>query len=89
MVVKATVDGIATQVPQGVVHPAHIPFHGKAKAAKAGCASNAGPRGGLLGHGDDPGMQLVHRGVHLLQELDGLEVLAAPVDVRSPAALGP
>ena len=46
------------------------------------------PGGGLLGDGDDAAMQLVHGGVHLLQEADRFQVLPAAVDIRRPAAVG-
>ena len=70
------------------MHPAHVPLHRKAKTANACRAGHARPRGGLLGDGDDARRRLVRRGVHLLQELHRLQVLAATVDVRGPAALG-
>ena len=48
---------------------------------------DARPRGRLLGDRDDPGDALVDGGVHLLEELDGLEVLAAAVLVGRPLAV--
>ena len=88
VVVVVAVDRITADVVQRVVHPAHVPLHREAKAAKVCRAGDAGPRGGLLGDGDDAGRYLVHRGVHLLQELHGLEVLPAAVDVGRPAVGG-
>ena len=89
VVVVAAVDRIATDVVQGVVHPAHVPLHREAKAAKVCRAGDARPGGGLLGDGDDAGRQFVDGGVHLLQELHGLKVLPAAVGVGAPAARGP
>ena len=48
---------------------------------------DARPRRRLLGDHDDAGDALVRRGVHLLQERDRLEVLAAAVDVGRPLAV--
>ena len=93
VVVVAAVHRVTLDELQRVVHPAHVPLHRKAKPAKVGRAGDAGPRRRLLGDGDDAGRQLVHGGVHLLQELHGLEVLPAAVDVRvssrPPAASSP
>ena len=89
VVVIGAVDRVPADVVQGVVHPAHVPLHREAKAAKVGRAGDAGPRGGLLGDGDDARCGLVHGGVHLLQELHRLEVLPAAVDVGRPAARRP
>ena len=48
---------------------------------------DARPGGRLLGDRDDAGHALVDGGVHLLEELHGLEVLPAAVDVGRPLAV--
>ena len=89
MVVVAPMHRVMADEVQRVVHPAHVPLHRKAKPAKVGRTGDAGPRRRLLGHRHDAGRQLVHGGVHLLQELHGLQVFPAAVDVRCPAVLRP
>ena len=86
-VVVRAVDGVALEVAQGVVHPAHVPLEAEAETAVAGGAGDTGPGGGLLGDGDHAGHPLVDGGVHLLQELHRLEVLAAAVLVGQPLAV--
>ncbi len=86
VVVVPPVDGLLGQVPEGVVHPPHVPLEAEAEPATVGRLRDAGPRGRLLGDHHDPGGAAVGRRVGLLQERDRLEVLAAAVDVRSPLA---
>ena len=85
VMVIGPVDRVTLDELQRVVHPAHVPFHREAQPAEVRRAGHARPRRGLLGDRDDAGADLVHRRVHLLQELDRLEVLPAPVLVRRPA----
>ena len=68
------------------MHPAHVPLEAEAQAALGGGPGDALPRGRLLGDRDRAGHPLVDGGVHLLQELHGLEVLAAAVHVGRPLA---
>jgi len=76
-------------VVERVVHPAHVPLEPEAEPAHVRGPRDARPRGGLLGDRDDAGVVLVDRRVHLLQEGDGVEVLAAAVDVRQPLPVRP
>ena len=66
------------------MHPAHVPLEAEAQAAVGGRPGDALPRRGLLGDRDRAGDPLVDGAVHLLEELHGLEVLAAAVDVGRP-----
>ena len=75
---------LVLDVLERVVHPAHVPLEVEAEASGARGRADAGPRGGLLGDHDDARVVLADRGVELLQQLDGLEVLAAAVDVGQP-----
>ena len=81
------VDRLLAEVAQRVVHPAHVPLQPEAEAALARRLGDAGPGGGLLGDRDDAGDPLVGRGVGLLEQPDGLEVLASAVDVGQPLAV--
>ena len=86
VVVELAEDGVAREVGEGVVHPAHVPLEAEAEAAHVERARDHGPRGRLLGHGLDVGVLAVDVLVEPAQEGDGLEVLAAPVGVRHPLA---
>src|SRR5207248_8948111 len=61
----------------------------EAEPTEIGRPGDTRPGRRLLGRRDDPGLAAVDRLVHLLQELDRLEVLAAAVLVRQPLALLP
>ena len=68
------------------MHPAHVPLEAEAEAAGAGRRGDARVGGRLLGDHHDAGVVLIRGGVRLLEEVDGLEVLAPAVDVRVPLA---
>ena len=68
------------------MHPAHVPLHAEADAAGGSGGGDARPCGGLLGDHHDAGVVLVRGGGGLLEEVDGLQVLASAVDVRAPMA---
>ena len=80
-VVVAAVERVLGGVVERVVHPAHVPLEAEAQPALGGRAGDARPGGRLLGDRDAAGHPLVDGGVHLLEELHGLEVLAAAVDL--------
>ena len=86
VVVPLAVDGLLVQILEGVVHPAHVPLHAEADAAGGSGGGDARPCGGLLGDHHDAGVVLVRGGGGLLEEVDGLQVLASAVDVRAPMA---
>ena len=86
-VVVGAVHRLVGQVAERVVHPAHVPLEAEAQAVGRRRPGDAGPRRRLLGDRDDAGDALVDGGVHLLEELHGLEVLAAAVDVGRPLAV--
>ena len=88
VVVPGPVDRLVREVVEGVVHPAHVPLEPEAEPVGRGRLSDARPGRRLLGDRGRAGDALVDGGVHLLEELHGLEVLAAAVDVRRPLALG-
>ncbi len=88
MVVLA-VDGIRFHVGQGVVHPAHVPLHGKAQATHVRRAGYHGPGGGLFRDGDDTRKIAVDNLVHFPQEGDGLQVFATAKFIGCPVAIFP
>ncbi len=86
IVVMLAIDGIPGEVAQGVVHPAHVPFHAEAQATGVGRARYHGPGGGFLGHHLDVRMGAVGGLVQAAQEMDGGNVLLAAVFVGDPFA---
>ena len=86
VVVPFAVDRLLMQVLQGVVHPAHVPLEAESQAACVGRCGDARVCRGFLGDHHDARIVLVCRGVGFLEEVDGLEILAASVDVRMPLA---
>ena len=68
------------------MHPAHVPLEAEAEPAEVRGPGDARPRRRLLGDRDGARDPLVGGGVHLLEERDRLEVLAAAVHVRRPLA---
>ena len=88
VVVVAAVDGVAPDVVERVVHPAHVPLEAEAQAAEVRGPRDARPGRRLLGDRDDSREVPVDRRVHLLQERHRVEVLPAAVDVRQPLPLG-
>ena len=86
VVVEAPVHGLALEVGERVVHPAHVPLVREAEAAGVDGVGDTGERGRLLGDGEHAGVLGVHDGVELAEEVDRLEVLPAAVAVGHPLA---
>ena len=86
VVVVAAVDRVLLEVLERVVHPAHVPLEAEAEAAEVGRARDARPRRRLLGRRDHARLAREQHLVELLQEGDGVEVLAAAELVRHPLA---
>ncbi len=84
VVVVLPVDRLQREVAQGVVHPAHVPLEAEPETAVVHRLGDAAEGRRLLGDHDDAGDALVEVLVHVAQEVDGLEVLVAAVDVRHP-----
>ena len=85
--VPGAVNGVVGDVFEGVVHPPHVPLERKSQAAVVRGGRHPWPRGGFLRHGHCSGIGPLDGSVHLLQELNGIEVLAPTVLVREPFAL--
>ena len=77
---------IVLHVFQHIVHPAHIPLEVEAQAAHRGRTADRRPGGRFLGVGRGTGAFLPEDFIHAAQEMHGLEILAAAVDVRNPLA---
>ncbi len=78
---------VIVHIAQKIVHPAHVPFEVKAKAALFQIPGYLGPGRGLLRNQERSVFALLVDGIQVLQELDGLQVLLAAVDIRNPLAL--
>ncbi len=77
------------KVVQRVVHPAHIPFEAETQATEMGRPGDTGPGRRLLGNHDCARDTPVDRGVGLLEEGHGFQILPATVDIGHPAVGGP
>ena len=55
-----TIDRIAAEVLQRVVHPTHVPLKRESQPAQVGRPSHQRPCGGLFGNGRDPRVLNVH-----------------------------
>src|SRR5437867_5471053 len=86
VLVKAAEDGIAPEIIQRVMHPAHVPFERKAETAEIRRARDKRPGSGFFGYRDHAWTFRVHEMVEVFQEIDGFEVLVAAVLVREPFA---
>ena len=76
--------GVQLEVVADVVHPAHVPLEVEAQAAVVHRIGHFGPGGGLLGDHQHVRVGPEDGGVQLLEELDGLQILLAAVDVGHP-----
>src|ERR1700722_15853362 len=81
--------GVELEEVEGVVHPAHHPFHAETEAVGEGWAAYAGPVGGLFGNRLDI-WKIAEKGlVEILYKIDRLEVSIAAVFVGFPLPLLP
>ena len=76
--------GIALHIGKGIVHPAHIPFEGKAQAVIFGGSRYLWKSCRLLGDGNNAGIFRRDPAVHLLQQGDRLQVVFAAFLVGEP-----
>ena len=81
-------DRIELHILAEVMHPAHVPLEGEAKAVRrADRARDIRPGGGLLCDRHEAGIAAADHGVHVLEELDRLEVLVSAVLVGQPLSV--
>ena len=84
--VKLTEERVLAEIVERIVHPAHVPFEVEAQAAFGDGLRHAREGRGFLGDHRDTGLVEVHQRVHLLEEFNRLDVLAAAVAIRDPFA---
>src|SRR2546423_1181334 len=75
VLVVFAINRIAAEIPEGVVHPTHVPFECESKAPQIGRTSDEGPRSGFFGNGPHAGMFGVDEMVEVAQEFNRLQVL--------------
>src|SRR5437667_10033694 len=68
---------VAFEVVQRVVHPAHVPFKGKAEASEIRRTRDQWPGRRFLSHGDDAGVLGVHEVIEFSQEIDRFEIFTS------------
>ena len=85
-VLVLAVDWVQRNVPQSVVHPAHVPLQTEAQTAEVGRPRNARPARRFFGDGQDSRVLMVANLVEPLEEIDGLEVFVAAEHVGDPLA---
>ena len=76
--------GIQLHIFKEVMHPAHVPFHGEAQTVILRFSSHLRPGSRLLGNHHRAMVSSPHNAVQMLEELDGLKILVAAVDIRAP-----
>ncbi|MNL03749.1 hypothetical protein D3C87_1242970 [compost metagenome] len=86
VMVMGAVHRILLDVMQRIVHPAHVPFVGKAQPALLRALADARPRRGLFGNHQRPRGFQRDDVVEMAQEVDGLEVFPTAMTVRHPLA---
>ena len=80
------VNGIAFEVVERVVHPAHVPFEGKAQPAEIRRPRHLRPGGGFLGNGDNAGIFRVRQMIEFFHKFDRLQMFAPAELVGNPFA---
>src|SRR5437762_10529280 len=83
-VMITAINRIEAHVLEEVVHPAHVPFETEPKTAQISGPRHAWPVSRFLGDCDDARETLVTNFVELFQEIDGVEIFTAAVNVRDP-----
>ena len=79
--------GVHLHIVGDVVHPPHVPLQVEAQPALADRVGHQGPGGGLLGDHQYVVVLAENPGVELLDEVHGLQILVAAVDVGGPLSL--
>ena len=89
VLVEFPVDGLATEVAQAVVHPAHHPFVVEAEPTIGGWSAHLRPGRAFFGYGHTTRCIFMYRIVHHLQQLNGFEVLIPTKVIRQPLSFLP
>src|SRR5262245_32132611 len=82
-----SINWIAREVLQRVVHPAHVPFEREAKTSKVWGACDQRPSRGFLSNGHDSGIFHVNDMVKVLEKLHRFEIFAASILIGNPFTL--
>src|SRR5215472_12568550 len=79
-------DRLAFEIPERIVHPAHVPFEREAQPPQIGRTSHLRPGGRFLRNSHYTWKFGVSHMIEFAQELDGFEVLAPAILIRNPFA---
>ena len=79
--------GIIADIIEEIVHPPHVPLHGKTESVIVQIPGDLGPGGGLLRDGQRPSSPLLDHAVDVLQKFHGLQVLVAAIDIGYPLSI--
>ena len=82
--VVASINGIKMHVFQHVMHPAHIPFEGKAKSTDIGWTCNERPCRRLFSNRDRARFFTIDGFIELTQEIDCFQMLSPSILIRNP-----
>ena len=85
MIIVCTIFRTSTEIVQGIVHPAHVPFIVKSKTALGNRIGNFREGSGIFGCEDRRWVEILESLVHVLKELYCIQVyptsrVALPVD---------
>ncbi len=83
-VVVAAEIRVKLDILQIIVHKAHIPLQVKAQPVLLQIPCDPGKGRALLGNGQHPGIALLHDRIQVLDQLNGLQIFLAPVDIGHP-----
>ena len=78
--------GVQLHVVEHIVHPAHVPLEVEAQPPLAHRVGDLGPGGGLLGDHEHVAVLGKDALVEPLEEVHGLQILVAAVDIGDPLA---
>ena len=83
------IEGILREIPQHIVHPAHVPLKPEAQPTIGNGTGHARKGRAFLRHGEGGGGLLLHRAVDRTQQVDRLIILAPAIAVGHPLPLRP
>ena len=78
---------IKLHVLKEVIHPAHVPLEGESEAVFFDLACDLRPGCGFFSDHDSAFISAEQAGIHMLEELDGFEVLVLAVLICNPLAV--
>src|SRR5918996_4414589 len=78
IVLISAMNGILLKIAERVVHPTHVPLQAESEATHVDRPAHPGPSGRFLGDHEYSGVLAMDDCVQFLDEVDCLEVFAAP-----------